>query len=277
MEHEPSRRLARIELEELSVIEGPLFRCEQGEVQLYRDDHSEGPRYSADWTESALARVTNRNDNERLVRFRDFMRKVVVCSFHPPSFHAESSTEDVLLWRDARNFAGWYRHAVLEHMELIPEFNRALAEVIDGFRSTRLERVGRETRALMVAFDGGDREYKLPFDQISDGQRALIALYGLIHLAAGQGYTFFLDEPDNYVALSEIQPWLVDLADACAGSIAQAVLCCHHPELIDYLGPDSILVLSREASGTATARDFDVEPLQDSLELSEMVARGWVG
>ena len=275
VEHEPTRRLARIALEELSVAGGPLFRCKAGEVQLYRDDHSEGPTYSMDWTESALARVANPRYNERLMRFRDFMRKMVVCSFHPPSFHAESSAEDTLLQRDARNFADWYRHATLEHPGLIHGLNEALKEVMDGFSSIRMERVGRETRALMVVFDHGGREYSLPFDEISDGQRALVALYGLIHLSANQGYTFFLDEPDNYVALPEIQPWLVDLEDACGQSVAQAVLCSHHPELIDFLGTDSSVFLRREASGVVTARRFDSELLQEGLKVSEMLARGW--
>ena len=101
--------------------------------------------------------------------------------------------------------------------------------------------------------------------------------YGLIHLAEGQGYTFFLDEPDNYVALPEIQPWLMKLADACGDSLAQAVVCSHHPELIDYLGAGSGLVLSREAGGVVTAREFDRDQLQDGIKLSEKVARGWAG
>ena len=33
-----------------------------GDVQLYRDNHSEGPKYSFDWTQSGLAPVAERND-----------------------------------------------------------------------------------------------------------------------------------------------------------------------------------------------------------------------
>jgi hypothetical protein len=94
----------------------------------------------------------------------------------------------------------------------------------------------------------------LRLDEIFDGQRALVALYSLIRLASGQGYTLFLDEPDNYVALAEIQPWLIDLADACGGNIPQAVLCSHHPELIDYLGADRGVFLEHELSGVTRAK-----------------------
>ena len=166
---------------------------------------------------------------------------------------------------------------LLEHPHLIADFNSAMAEVVDGFHALRLERVGQDTRALMVQFDEDGNDYELRFDEISDGQRALIALYGLIHLAKDQGHALFLDEPDNYVALPEIQPWLIKLADACGTSVAQAVICSHHPELIDYLGGDSGLVLSRETSGVVTARAFDPARLRGNLKLSEEVGRGWAG
>jgi len=275
VEHERMTRRARIMLERLEVKGQPLFRFEGGEVHLYRDGHSEGPKYDADWSESALARVQPRIDNVRLTRFLDFMRKVIVCGLYPSSFRTESSTEDTVLKRDASNFAAWYRHVLLERQELVPEYTKALQEVIDGFRNIRMEKVGLDTRALMVMFDQFGEQYELRLDEISDGQRALFALYSLIRLAAGQGYTLLLDEPDNYIALAEIQPWLIGLADVCGEEVPQAVLCSHHPELIDYLGNDSGVVLKRESSGVTTVRSSSEMAVEGGLKLSEVIARGW--
>jgi predicted ATPase len=275
IEHERPTRKARIALETLELKGNPLFRFERGEVHLYRDNHSPGPTFGADWSESAMARVPPRNDNTKLTKFLAFMRKVVVCGLYPASFETESSTEDAVLHRDARNFAAWYRHVLLERSELVPEFTKALQEVIAGFRGIRMERVGLDTRALIVMFDQFGERYELRLDEISDGQRALIALYSLVRLAAGQGYTLFLDEPDNYLALTEIQPWLIELADACGDQVPQAVLCSHHPELIDYLGSDRGLVLRRETSGVTTVRPSREMAVEGGLKLSEVVARGW--
>ncbi len=277
VEHERASRLARVHQEELTSNGKPLFKCDLGRVQLYRDDHSAGPQYAVDWSESALARVAAGRDNRRLTRFRDFMNRVVVCGLQPAVLRTESASEDALLQRDAHNFADWYRHVALERPDLVPPLNTALAEVIDGFRSLRLERVGRETRALMVTFDENGSDYELRFDEVSDGHRALIVLYGLVHLAGEEESSFLLDEPDNYVGLSEIQPWLIKLADACGASVRQAVICSHHPELIDYLGGEAGLVLRGEASGVVTARGLDREQLEGGIKLSERVARGWVG
>jgi len=264
-----------VHLEQLTANGRPLFQCEDGQVHLYRDDHSVGAEFCVSGSESAIARVAPRGDNIRLTRFLDFMRKVVVCGLYPASFQPESATEDAMLQRDARNFAAWYRHLLLERQDLVPEFTTALREVIDGFRGIRMEKVGLDTRALMVMFEDHEERYELRLDEVSDGQRALMALYSLVRLAAGQGYTLLLDEPDNYLALPEIQPWLIELADACGDTVPQAVLCSHHPELIDYLGGDRGLELSRETSGVTAVRRLSETPNESGLKLSELVARGW--
>lgn len=279
VEHDADRRRGHIQHETLNANGKPLFAFDNGEVQLYRDDHGAGPSFPADWSESALARVAHRGDNKRLTAFLEFMRRMVVCGLYPRTFTAESSIEDPVLSRDGANFTSWYRHMMLEHQDLVPEFLGAISEVLPDFASIRLERVGTDARALRLQFRrgaGSDADkYELSLDELSDGQRALLAIYALIHLSAGQGNALFLDEPDNYVALAELQPWLMTLADACGDTLPQVVICSHHPELIDYLGPDHGLILSKEITGvTKVSKASDIE-LGDALTVSEVIARGW--
>ena len=276
VKHERATGRARILSEQLHASEQPLFSCELGEAQLYRDDHSEGPQLSVDWEESFLARVSAGRDNKRLNRFMDFMRSLVVCGLHPPSFVAESVRESTVLVRDGANFADWYRHLVQERTELVVDFASNLKEVLQDFRGIRMEKVGEDTRAMLVSWNGREG-YTLRFDEISDGQRVLIVLYALIGLAGDQGVTLFLDEPDNYAALAEIQPWLMALVDACGNGKCQAIVCSHHPELIDYLGTDKGILLDRTDSGVTRTRDLSAMELEGELRLSQVVARGWLG
>ncbi|MCK5687778.1 AAA family ATPase [Myxococcota bacterium] len=274
VEHELKSRRAHIILERLSADGKPLFEFKSGEVRLYGDDHSEGAVYPADGSESAMARLGERQDNKRLSRFLDFMRKIIVCGFYPKNFVAESSSEDALLHRDGRNFAAWYRHIFQERPDLVPDYINALRETIDGFSGIRLEKIGQDTRAFMVIFEEDDKRYELRLDELSDGERALIALYALVFVTANQGYTLFLDEPDNYLALPEIQPWLIELSDACGEKLPQAVISSHHSELIDYLGAEKGLLFKRETSGVVVAHPVQYRDA-DGLKLSELVARGW--
>lgn len=283
VEHKHEHYRTRILEERLTANGVALFEFKKGEVQLYRDrdDHSKGPKFGSDWTESALARVTEHRDNQRLTRFLDFMRKVIVCGLYPKRFEPESATEDEMLHRDGRNFSGWYRHMSQERPDLVEEYTDAMRDVIDGFQRINLPKAGLDTRALIMAFrEGSDVPYELRFDEVSDGQRALAALYALTCFAAGDGYTFLLDEPDNYVALAEIQPWLMNVEEICGESMRQAVICSHHPEYIDYIGGNNGILMTREDSGPTRAGKIAEEiksSLSDgnSLRLSELVARGW--
>jgi len=149
-----------------------------------------------------------------------------------------------------------------------------LRKVVDDFQSIRMERVGSETRAFIVVFEGRHGRYELRLDELSDDQRALIALYALVSLAGDQD-VLFLDEPDNFLALAEIQPWLMALSDTCGSRPRQAIICSHHPELIDYLGGEAGVLLKRESSGSITTRRLSEATGDAGLKLSEIIARGW--
>jgi predicted ATPase len=274
IDHKRESRQARIVLESLATDQKPLFEFRMGEVQLYKDDYQKGPQYSADWTESALARVGARPINRRLTKFVEFLRSASICSLDPKRFQAEARTEESLLQPDGGNFASWYRHQIQEQQDRIVDILTDLQKVVDEFQSIRMERVGSEARVLTVVLERREGRYELRLDELSDGQRALIALYALIQLA-GERDVLFLDEPDNFLALAEIQPWLMALSDAVGRRPRQAILCSHHPELIDYLGGASGVLLKRESSGSITTRRLSEIPADAGLKLSEIIARGW--
>lgn len=274
VKHPQDGSAPRIQLERLVANGNPLFLFGGREVQLFRDDYSEGTKYAANPTESALARVAERGDNQKLTSFLKFIQKIIICSIYPKSFEGESKRESKHLAGDGSNFASWYRHVLQEHQDLMHDYISELREVIDGFSGLRLEQVGSETRALQAVFDHPTR-YELRLDELSDGQRALLLLYAFVHLTKNQGYTLFLDEPDNYVALSELQPWMMQLSDACGQELSQAIICSHNPEVIDYLGPESGQLLQREAAGHIVIRPVASLDAGDRIRLSEIIAREW--
>ncbi len=293
IEHDTDRRQSRVVEESLTAAQTPLFQCHLGEVQLYRDDGSEGPSYRTDWSESALARVVPQASNTRLTAFMDAIRATVVCTIRPALLRAESTGEVALLDRYAENFVDWYRHVVQENPTSSSGHVNALKAVIEGFTNIHLQRSGLDSRALMLDFvdgDGylgggnnlatatgrGERHYRLRFDELSDGQRVLVVLYALLHLRQpDRGVVLFLDEPDNYLALPEIQPWLIELVELCEETPSQAVMCSHHPELVDYLGPDCGLLLRRGESAVTAVQPAASLDADASLKISELIARGW--
>lgn len=277
LEHEDGPVGARIFEETLGVKSGPLFSFKAGTVQLYRDDHSKGAEYTADASRSELANRPDHRDATKLQRFLAFMRSVVVCNLYPPCFKDEALSEDALLERDGNNFVAWYRHVLQERQDVVPEFLEALREVVPGFRAFRLVKSGEEARLLLADFDVDGAPVTYRFSELSDGQRALVVLLALLHLGGAQQSALFLDEPDNYLALPEIQPWYTKLRDAIGaqpGQVPQAIVISHHPEALDYAGAAERLLLHRTRGGPTVVSKLSLAEVVSGLKASEQVARG---
>lgn len=277
IEHDARQDRARLISETLHGGQVPLFSFLGGEVQLYRDDKSKGPAYTADWSESALARVPHREDNRRLGGFVDFVSGMVLASIMPSVIRAHSERDHDQLERSATNFVDWYRHVVQEHPKHVGPYEEALRNAISGFAGIRLEKSGTKTRDCMIDIDSGHRRYSVRLDEMSDGQRALVVLYGLLLLGGEQPRFLMVDEPENFLALAEIQPWLNLLQDSCGPRRFQAMLCSHHPHLVDLVSSYAGLVLRRDSEGRTQCARPDAEMFESGVPYSELIARGWDG
>ena len=156
--------------------------------------------------------------------------------------------------------------------------NEELREVLPGFRSFSLKEGGENVRTMFVEFQTDDQassRARYAFDELSDGQRVLVILYTLLYGLEDRGAYLFLDEPENFVALREIQPWLTALYDCVGGAVKQAVLISHHPEIIDYLGATDSRWFQRAANGPVRVSMQVPGDQGGSLPPSETMARGW--
>lgn len=275
IDHDVDRRRMRVFEEKLDLNGKPLFACREGMAQLYRDNHSEGPQYPFDWTLSAVGALHERPDNQKLTRFKREQAKLIVVRPMPALMERESRGEQERLTHRMENFVSWYRHLAQEHMGAMVTLLAELKSVLPGFDSLSLKEAGEDARALKALFapPGGGKPIAYDFSELSDGQKMLVALYTLVFGMKDEGISLFIDEPDNFLALREIQPWLSSLADAIGESVEQAVLISHHPEIINYLGGAHGRWLERDAQGPV--RVSDAPGSVQGLSLAETVARGW--
>jgi len=281
VEHDRDRDLRRINLENLTFDGAPLFEFEDGEVQLYRDDFSQGPAYPFDWGRSALATIMPRRDNEKLSWFKERLSNVHILRIEPFLMEGESKTEAASPSPGLENFSAWYRHVSQEYPQRQLQFFDDLEQSIAGFQQLRMPSDGGETRTMKLLLQHGpeDQEGKseapYAFGELSDGQRAIVALYAIMRFTVREDVTLCIDEPENYLALTEIQPWLLELEMACQDEDAQALLISHHPELIDLLALEKGLWFRRDNVGPVRTNPMEVEEIGD-ITVSDFVARGWV-
>ncbi len=275
-------RQCRVLKESLDLDEKPLLLFQDDQVHLFDDNHVKKTTYPFESNRSALTVLGPRKSSRKLSWFKDWLDKVYCIRINPAQMGAESEEEEEYPDDNLENFASWYAHIIQEQTSSFLDLQRALQNVIGGFDSLELKKSGRK-RILRAVFsqaseDGSASRRKdrveLDFDELSDGQRALVALYTLLYCVVGPASTICLDEPENFLALAEIQPWLFALSDRIEETGAQAILISHHPELIDLLAPEHGVVFSRAGFGPVRVEQYRGDSL-GTLPPSERVARGW--
>jgi predicted ATPase len=276
IEHNETKgRLCRIKHEGLSESGKPLFEFDMGEVQLFRDDFSAGPVYGSDWSYSALSTISGRPDNTKLSSFKDFMASMRFLRLNPDSIEEETDGEVEQLDSAGTRYPSWFSFLNDERPESIRELERHLREVLPGFRYFRLAKSGGSRKSLIAVFAAEDSGVEVAYalDELSTGQRALIILYTLL-CASNRGSFTMIDEPENFIALPELQPWALEVLESAEGGKGQWLLLTHHPELLDLLADRHGIWLTRDANGPV--RKADPPSINGSaLRLSELVARGW--
>lgn len=280
LDHERATGRCRVADETLSFDGRLLFQFRLGEVQLYRDDFIMGPKFHFDWEISGLGAIGARQDNRRLSWFREWLHNLQTVRLNAFNISARSEREESRPRTDMSNFASWYRHLVQEMPQLLSPLQESLQDLWDGFESLKLEKAGENVRILKARFKSGagadgapTADYSL--DELSDGYRALLVIHTLLQFAIHSDSALLcIDEPINFVALPEIQPWLTTLVEAAEDRGFQVMLVSHHPELIDFFAPERAVVLDRLDGGPTRVIDFPTEP-GGTLTPSEILARGW--
>ena len=269
-----SPRRARVQSESLKSNGKLIFRFEDGRVHLFDDQLQQEVAYPFDPHRSAIATISEARVNQSLAQFKQWLSQLVCIRINPFLMGHQAEREHDRPYFDLSNFAAWYRHLVLAQPEENAKLRESLRAALDDFAFLKLERAGEAYLLLAEFARGKSAGVDLRFDELSDGQRCLISLYSILHFVLAKGWTAILDEPDNFVSLREIQPWLNAVADTISESRGQIIIVSHHPELLDQWAASYGVRFVREGIGPVRVKKFQGMP-DDPLPPSEIVARGW--
>jgi predicted ATPase len=271
--HEPRDRRVFIADEHLSSNGQLLYELKDGEVRLFDDDPNPEPRASfpVDPRRSFLHVLQPRPDNQRITAFKMWISQIWFFSLHPNLVEPVSHQEDSALWINGSNFVAWYRTLLQEAPQVGELVKNDVQAVMPGLSAVRLERLGVESKLLRFDFEKQSADYSLRIDELSDGQRILFVLYTILRALADKAMLIAFDEPDNFVALAEIQPWLAQLRETVL-EVGKGTLlvASHHPEVIDYLAADQAMVFWRDHGGPSRIRQLKVDR-EKGLTASEWV------
>jgi predicted ATPase len=263
-----------IQSETLDCDNGALrVSFERGDVTLSHPVG--GVSYKLNTSRSVISSLNDDESTSLAVRFADWMEKLRVFQLDPFNMGSRSEKEDWDPKVDLSNFADWYRWLHPRAAQATGALFRSLAETFYGFDALVLEDAAKGVEMLNARFrskDGPSRDYG--FEELSAGQRCLICLYTILHFVLAPGGTVLIDEPENFVSLREIQPWLTTAEEVVEDGHGQLILMSHHPEFIDQWAPPYGVKFVRDDAGPVRVRPWTGDA-ESKLSASELVARGW--
>jgi energy-coupling factor transporter ATP-binding protein EcfA2 len=274
IEQVASDKIPRIVREGATCDKRSLFERDLDGVRLQRADGTP-TGFPLDWRQAALASIQPTGNRREIEILQQAISKLLIVRPSPRSLERESKGESGQPDLYMGNLISWYR-SLSQEQDWTDALRESLRDVWPDFKSFRLVDTGLNTKALQLRFEGsnGSDSGALFFDQLSDGEKALVGLYMVrTALATGASQTVLIDEPDNFVGLPELQPWVLSLRELLDDN-HQAILISHHPEILSNAGEDFGRYLWRDNHTSPTR----IGPLKvpAGLNPGEAIARGWV-
>jgi energy-coupling factor transporter ATP-binding protein EcfA2 len=281
-DHDTTSELGKIKEESLTMDDVPVFLFQSGEASLFHPDGTQGPKFPVNPWRSGLGGIPARHDTVRVTRFKERLAQVVCVRPNPWSMALGTDFDGTYLQHDALNFSSWYRNQSLDNPRgAVTEYFTALQDVFDDFESLRFKNRSDKVAMLQLLLKTDSKQYgqspqRIEFDleELSEGQRILLLLYALLYCAVDENHVLLLDEPDNFVALAEIQPWLMQLMDKIEDRRGQVLIISHNSEVMNYLATIDTLHFFRHDNGPTRIKPF-LAPEGNTLSAAELVARGW--
>jgi predicted ATPase len=224
----------------------------------------------------ALPIIQQQSENDPLFVFKQWLARMLILRPVPSLILGDSKEETLEPNPQVTNFGAWFSGLLAYAPSAYTKIDEYLKQVMPDLKDIKNPAVGTDSRSLIVQFSNDQGSLPLPFEDLSDGEKCFM-ICSLV-LAANDVYgpvLCFWDEPDNYLALSEIGHFVLALRNAFQSG-GQFIATSHNSEAIRRFSDENTLVLYRESHLEPTI----VRPLKElhvSGDLVDALVRDDVG
>ena len=261
-------------LEEKLTVDGkPVYTRELAQVHLAKSGQAKEAKFPIDWHLVALPIVQQQSAKDPLSAFKQWLARMLILRPMPSLIGGDSEQQTLQPNPQVTDFAAWFSGLLASAPSAYTKIDEYLKQVMPDLKDIKNPLVGRDARSLVVQFSNDQGSVTLPFEDLSDGEKCFM-ICALV-LAANDAYgplLCFWDEPDNYLALSEVGHFVLALRKAFQSG-GQFIATSHNPEAIRRFSEENTLVLHRKSHLEPTiVRPLD--ELQVSGDLVDALVRG---
>jgi predicted ATPase len=198
------------------------------------------------WNLVALPIIRLASSNDPLVVFKQWLARMLILRPMPSLILGGSKEETLEPSLQVTNFGAWFSGLLALSPSAYTKIDEYLKQVMPDLNDIKNPAVGTEFRSLIVQFSNGQGSVHIPFEDLSDGEKCFMICALVLAANASYGPVFcFWDEPDNYLALSEVGHFVLALRKGFQSG-GQFIATSHNPEAIRRFSDENTLVLHRK-------------------------------
>lgn len=237
----------RVADERLSCDGTDVYSRKTSQVVLSKTTSAGEAKFLVDWHLIALPLIQEQSATDPLRIFKSWLARMLILAPLPSEITGDSDGDSLTPNRDVTNFGEWFAGLLAHSPAAYSRIDKFIKQVMDDFEDIKNPNTGKESRSLLVQFQQGSATLSLPFAALSDGEKCLfICALVLASNAAYGPLLCFWDEPDNYLSLSEVGHFVMELRRAFESKGGQLLVTSHNPEAIRQFSDENTLLLFRK-------------------------------
>jgi ABC-type cobalamin/Fe3+-siderophores transport system ATPase subunit len=237
----------RVFEEKLAVDGKSVYSRKLAQVQLAKTSQGKEAEFRIDWHLVALPIVQERSKKDPLFIFKQWLARMLILRPIPSLIKGESEQETLQPEPRMTDFGAWFWALTGQYPAAYSQIDEYLKQVMPDLKDVQNPVIGKDSKSLIVQFSNAQGSLKLPFEDLSDGEKCFM-ICALV-IAANNFYgplLCFWDEPDNYLALSEVGHFVMALRRVFQTGGGQFIATSHNPEAISRFSDENTLVLHRK-------------------------------
>ena len=237
----------RVAEERLSCDGIDIYSRQNAQVVLARTTTAGEAKFLVDWHLVALPLIQEQSESDPLRIFKSWLARMLILAPLPSAITGDSDDDSLTPNREVTNFGEWFAGLLAHSPAAYTSIDKFIKQVMNDFEDIKNPNTGKESRSLLVQFQQGSATLSLPFTALSDGEKCLFVC--ALVLASNTAYgplLCFWDEPDNYLSLSEVGHFVMELRRAFESKGGQLLVTSHNPEAIRQFSGENTLLLFRK-------------------------------
>ncbi len=237
----------RILEERLTVSGKAVYTRDLAQVNLSRTDQENQSTFNIDWHLVALPIIQQKSEQDPLFIFKRWLARMLILRPMPGLILGDSKEETVEPSLQVSDFGAWFAGLLAYAPSAYTKIDEYLKQVMPDLKDIKNPQIGTDSRSLIVQFSTEQGSFHLPFEDLSDGEKCFMICAVVLAANDAYGPVFcFWDEPDNYLALSEVGHFVMALRKGFQAG-GQFIATSHNPEAIRRFSDENTFLLSRRS------------------------------